>query len=204
MNKSLILIVLVIGLAFVLGFGLGYWLGASGEDSKLQSQIGELQSQIEKAKQFFPSTPDLFSISGTVKEVKSDSVVIEAFPSSNPFEELPLMREVVVTEETVIVKQEPKDPKVFQAEQEEYQEALQEAQQAVGGPGAPPAAANLPPPPNFFEEVELAIEDLAVGDQVSVEAGRNIKTETRFEAVRIVLQAGPAGVPAPAPTQPAP
>lgn len=206
MKNPLIVITLVVGLA--VGFGLGY-LQSGGEGGGGDSpRIAELESQIEKAKQFFPTTPEMFSVGGTVKEVKKNSIVVETFGSGNPFEELPLIREVVVGDDTVIIKQEPKDSEAFQAEQEEYQEAFEKAQQATSGPGADPAAlassVEFPTPPNFFEEIEIELDELEVGSQITAESGGvNIKTAESFEATRIVVQigpaAGPAALPAPAP-----
>ena len=187
---------------FVAGFILGYLLGLGGRVQvlvdKYEAEIATLQSQIEKAKKFFPSVSEIRALSGAIQEIKNNTIFLKSGASSNPFEELPSVREVVVTDNTKIIKQEPKDPKLLQKEMTDYQKTFEEAQKE------PSATTIFPTPPMPFVEEEITIAELKVGDQITVEANENIKTATRFEATRIVLQQSPAAAivasPTPEPT----
>jgi len=174
---------------FVASFVLGYLLGLGGSAQvlvdKYEAEISKLQNQIEKAKKFFPSVSEIRTLSGAIQEIKNNTIFLKSGASSNPFEELPQVREVVVTENTKIIKQKPKDSKLLQEEMADYQKALEEAQKE------PSATTVFPTPPMPFAEEEITIADLKVGDQITVEANENIKTKTRFEASRIILQQSP-------------
>ena len=205
-------------IALVAGLGVGYMMGLSAPSAQidrtqadqLQGELEKMKAQIEKAKQFFPPSPQITSISGSVKSVEGDIMTVEASLFINPFEELPTMREVLVTEATKIIRNEPKDSALLQKENEAYQKALKEYKPSVpAGDGVLPSLASSPTPPQLSVEKEVALGDVKAGDQVFVDAGKNIKTEKRFEAVRIVVQmttlpAGamylaPVGFPVPAP-----
>ncbi|KKU94153.1 MAG: hypothetical protein UY26_C0003G0304 [Candidatus Jorgensenbacteria bacterium GW2011_GWA1_48_13] len=179
--------ILIIAVAAVLGLAGGFALGFGIADIRYQGTL-------DRARSFFPLVPEMRSVSGSIKKVQGSVLTIETPPSANPFEELPTVREIVVGDATKIVKNEPKDPEEFQKEMEAYNKAFAEAQRkaaATGSaPGAllPPAVATLPPLPTSFTEKEIGLADLKTGDQISAEADKNIKTDKRFEATRIVVQ----------------
>jgi hypothetical protein len=150
----------------------------------------QYSAQIEKAKKAFPTQPEMQVVSGTIKTVSGDTITLETQPSANPFENLPTTRQVKVTSETKIVKNEPKDPEVFQDEMDAYQKAVSESAPKPGEP----APSNLPTPPEPFIEMELEISDLKAGDMITVDAGKDIKTATNFDAVKITLNATAAAL----------
>jgi hypothetical protein len=170
----------------VLSFALGYLLGLGGSAQvlvdKYESEIATLQSQIERAKKFFPSSPEIRVLSGAIQEIKNNTIFLKSGASLNPFEELPEVREVIVTENTKIIRQKPKDSELLQKETADYQKAFEKAQKESS------ATTIFPTPPMPFTEEEIKIADLKVGDQITVEANENIKTKTSFEASRIIVQ----------------
>ena len=192
--------IMIAAVALIAGAVIGFY-GSSfktGVSSSFKEENEKLKSQIEAAKKFFPpSPPEIRSLSGTVKEIKDGAVTIEVNFFGNPFEDLPKMREVTVGERTIIVKNEQKSPDVFRKEMDAYQAALAKLSPAGTGPAGIPAK-NYPIPPAPFIEKKLELAALKAGDQISVEAGENIKTMTRFEAIRIVVQT-PVALPASAP-----
>lgn len=156
---------------FLLGIIVGYGLGLSQGTRKINA---DLQEKLEKAKQLFPSVSDIRSLSGTVKSINGNVVNMEITGFLNPFEELPLMREIVITDATKIIMQTPKDFDLFQQEYAAYQKELEQAL-------SPPI---LPAP--FIEKV-VAFADIKTGQPLSVESAENIKNKTRFEAVKVIL-----------------
>ncbi|MCX6702518.1 MAG: hypothetical protein NTW60_01450 [Candidatus Wolfebacteria bacterium] len=202
MNKSTTLIILAVSLiiSLAIGFGSGYLVGQ-------KTTASNYQAQIEKAKKFFPLIPDVRSVSGVVKKISGNVVTIEMPASANPFEDLPTTREVAITDKTKIVKSEPKDTRAYQEEIAVYQEALKKVQRQTApastgtAPTTPAAMANMPVPPMPFSEKDVKLSDLKEGMQISVQAGENIKTATKFEAVKITISsiAAPAVAPSVAP-----
>ena len=162
---------LFVAIALVVGLLLGYGLGAS---QGRKSASAEFQERIEQAKKFFPGVEDIRFLSGVIKEIGNSRITIEITSFLNPFEDWLMMREVIIISKTKIVKQELKDQEVFQKETEAYQKA-----------------ANFSIPPSPFSEHPVSLNDLNVGDRVSVEAEENIKPKTRFEAKQIIIQQSP-------------
>ena len=171
-NKNILIVGVVVGI--IIGFVGGRYLSFGGALMGSGS-VAELEAKIEKAKKLFPSMPDMRSVSGTIETIKENSLTIKTPPSMNPFEDLPEKREVIVTSATKIIRLVQKDPKVFQKEMEAIQKPMK--------PGEP-----VQPPPTPFIEKAISLKDLKVGDQVSAEAGENIKEKARFDATRIVVQ----------------
>ena len=183
MNKFIAFVVLTL----VVGFGIGFYAGNKIASSKYTSQI-------EKVKSFFPSTPDTPFISGTVKGVSGNVVTLETVASSNPFEELPTVRQVTVGSDAKIIKQVSKDPSEFQKEMTAWQKSS-----AGLKPGTLPIAV-----PQSFTEKEIKVSELKAGDIVSVGASDNIKTKISFKAITItVLTQTQTGLPSAPATIPA-
>lgn len=183
MNKNYI--IGGISLALIAGIVIGYMGGAY-----------QYSAQLDKAKKAFPAVPSMSSVSGTIKSISGNTITLQTPPSANPFEDIPVVREVNVTDKTKIVKSEPIDPKIYQQKMADYNKALQKAAPAGTG-SATPVAGNLPALPQPFSETILKVSDLKVGDMITVDAGKDIKAAASFDAVKITLGAGgavPAGL----------
>lgn len=180
-KSSVVVAVIALVVGAVGGFALGR--GAVGSSS----DVVKLRMQVEEAKKLFPALPgDIRSISGTVKEVKGGVITMETF-SASPFDETPRMRNVSVSGDTKITRNEQRDPAAYQRELDAFQKAIQSVK-----PGSAP-----PTPPNPFREVAVKIEDLKQGDQISVTADENIRDKESFTAntISVFSIAGPAGIP---------
>lgn len=176
MNKSIVIVIVIIGL--VLGFGSGYLVGQ-------KTTASSYEAQITKAKAFFPQLTDVRSVSGTVKSVSGNSVTVSTI-SSNPFDDSPSERVVTIGDKTTIVENTPKDPKVFQQEMAAYQASIKNIQPVAVAPAAgAPAAPSIATPPTPFTEQTINLSDLKAGMQITVQASANIKTAATFEAVSI-------------------
>jgi hypothetical protein len=156
----------------------------------------KLSQELEKAKKLFPSIPDMRSLSGIIVSISDNVITIKTPDPSNPFEELPTMRDVVVTPDTKIVKQAQENQAQFQKEFQDFQKKVQAA---GANAGLRPITSQLP-----SNETQLRLFDLKVNDRIAVEAKENIKTSTRFEATKITVQFAFAGTPAVAPPAVAP
>ncbi|HUX36146.1 MAG TPA: hypothetical protein VMV71_03900, partial [Candidatus Paceibacterota bacterium] len=175
-------------LALIVGVAIGYF-GAGYEYS----------AQLNKAKEAFPPIPVMNSVSGTIQSISGNTITLQTPLSGNPFENLPTVRQITVTDSTKLVKSEPVDPKAFQREMAAYQTAVQKAQKApVSSSSTVPSMANMPTPPQLFTETAISISDLKAGDSITVDAGKDITTSTSFDAVKITL-GSPAGIGMPPP-----
>lgn len=189
-NKLLVPGIIV---ALIVGYVGGYFMTKSTYDQK-----------IESAMKYFPSVTDIRSISGTVKDISGNTITIETQGFGNPFEDVPLVRTVNVTDNTTITKQENIDQAEFQKLQDAYQKEMKKVQDSMAKSGSQATPQSYPTPPVPFKTIDLSISDIKVGDNVSVMADQNIKMEKSFDAVSIAVSesvAAPAGIaPAPAGT----
>jgi len=144
--------------------------------------IGARQALIaarDKVSKVLPAAPEeVFSLSGTVKEVRADSFVIEAAPfSSNPLDaQGPTERVVKVGGTTVLQQLNFKSAGQIQKESEAYRAALTQADAAgVATPSAP-----MP-----YSLTSLVLSDLGLGDLVTVNAKVNVRDVKEFEASEV-------------------
>lgn len=177
MNKSYL-----IGILFALAVGgVAGYVGAGLQYS----------AQMNKIKAAFPAQLAMTSVFGTIQGISGSVITIQTPPSPNLFQDLPATRKVTVTSTTKIVKTTSKDPTVFQQEMADYQKTMQKAVPSSGTSTAP-SAMKLPTPPIPVTETEVKLSDLKVSDMISVDAGKDITTQTNFEAVKITVSSAPA------------
>ena len=177
MKKTNIIAIIVTA---VIGCTLGYAAGYFGGS---RSVIASYAAKIAAVNKIFPAMPaTVFSLSGQVKSINGNTIVINANPlTQNPFAEgnFPAVREVAVTGATSIIRIEQKDPAVFQKEMAASQKAMQSRTVSAG---TPPAAITLPNP---FIEAVLKLSDVKIGDTITVTAASDITNAARFEATKI-------------------
>lgn len=166
-NKNLYSLI-VAGLIFIIVFGWGgYFYGRkAGERIGKEASQKELADLKQRIKLFFPSQPaEIFSISGSIKEIGKDFLKIEYFVPS----ELPLLpgetakkelRKVAVNQNTKIIKI-------------DFSSFSQ---------GMPPKPSELQAGP---KEIKISLSDLKVGENISVTAKENIKDKKEFSATII-------------------
>lgn len=188
-NKPGAMKVVIFIAALVIGIIIGFVIGA-GQSGSSNTEVARLQAQIEAAKKFFPSIPEMRSVSGTIKSISGDTVIIESVNTVNPFEVLPAERVITITPDTKIVFFEQKDQAVFQKEIVEFSKMIKTIPSENTIPGRPPLA---------FTERAITQSDLKEGMTVSVEAAENVKEKTSFVAVKITASATMVPIMPPAP-----
>lgn len=182
--------------ALILGSVIGFFIGISFGNESVQTGVvaegqASLEARLESAKQYFPEESDVRSFSGTVQGIGENSISVEISSWLNPLEDLPRMREIIVTPRTDVVRLIEKDPSLFEQELRVYQQQLEDG-----------ATADILPDPEPVTETLSSFEDIEVGDTVTFEAEQNIKTEIRFEVVRIKVQTQEVGTGGGAPPPP--
>jgi hypothetical protein len=166
-KKSIYLIVILVLISLLVGFGIGVFYGKNLADKSYRGKIIEKEKEIEwwksQLEMFYPPLPEeIYSISGKIKKIEGNSIWIE---SQIRLSRLPLPggKEFETKEIKVNILPETKIVKVEIAE-------------------IPPL-----PPEEPFKEIPLKIEDLKVGDQITVTSKENIKGKTEILADRIQL-----------------
>ncbi len=154
---------------FSVGFLAGQTIGA-------KRAVATAQQKLES---ILPSAPaEVYSLSGTVKEVKENTVVIKSSPlSSNPFDDQgPKERAVKVGGTTVLQELHFKTAAQIQQDNAAYQAAMDAANKS---------GAELPTAPLPYRLTSLTLGDLVPGDLLVVNAKDNIRMSTEFEASEI-------------------
>ena len=182
--KKILVPVLVLLVGLVLGFIVGQPMGQrAGYQLARQEVAAELQQLREIVEEFWPTQPEMLSISGQALEVKPNSLLIET-AQIHPLEKLPVMREVLVTAETVIVRRTEKDPEVYEREMEEYMRLEEEMMDQIEAGVGPE---EWPPFPEPYLENQVALNQVEKGNRIWVEAGQDIKWAESFTAVKIIV-----------------
>lgn len=160
--------------ALVAGGVIGYF-GASYQYSSILS----------KARAAFPSQPTMMSVSGTVQSISGNTITMKSTVAMNPFENLPEIRMVTVTDTTKIVKLSSKDQQVFQAEMDAYQKSISKTASKTSTSSSAVTTPLAPPSP--MKETVVKLSDLKAGDMIVAEAREDVKMQASFEAVRIMV-----------------
>jgi len=163
----------MIGLSLLVGGTIGY-----------VSAGYQYAAKLAKIQSAFPSPAIMTSVVGTIQGVSGNTITLKS-SSMDPFENIPTVRTITVTNATKIVKNESKDMKVFAQEMDVYQKSVLKPVSASASTS--PAAAGMITPPLPFTEATVSISDLKVGDMITVDAGKDVKTQASFEAVKISL-----------------
>lgn len=173
MDKQFLATIMVVGL---IGFVLGAFFG---DRLFFRQNRTELQAQLDEVKSFFPVVNDSKVLSGSVKSVESNLIILDT-PTNNPFDNSPKTRELVITPDTKIVVNRNKTPEVMQKELSDYQKTISDWDTNSDG--------SLPLQPTPFEEIILSINDIRLGDKITVESDTNIYMSQRFNVFKIIVQ----------------
>lgn len=154
MKDKRVFIIAFIGLC--VGFAGGYFLA----NNKTQSVSVKYDALLLKVNQIYPPTKELFTLSGNVKAIKGNTLIVDVSTSLNPFEDFPGLREIAVSTSTeiVIIKQKAGD--VYAKELAKYKEN--------NSKGVPPARAIESP---------IMYKDIEIGQLLAIIADRDIKSD---------------------------
>lgn len=172
-NTAVILIV-----AVVVG-GLGWYLGYQQGARNSRPPSGYASRALPPAPA--PAMPaDLRSISGAVKSVSGDSIVIKVNSFASASSASSDERTVVAMSSTVIERNKQKDTNVFQKEIEAYNAKMRS--QTTSSTSASPTS-----PPDPFVHQKITLADVKPGEMVNVTANENIAKAKKFTAVSITI-----------------
>jgi len=176
---------LLILLFFAFGMILGYFAGKpsvevdSAKIEGLQKENARISAQISSLKERFPPSPAMRVVLGKVIKVEADSLTISMQQILiNPFEDIPKTRKVLINSDTKVVALQKATQQEFLSEIEKYKESV--AQNL--------ASNDFIPPPVPFKEVPINLNDISLGKNVVIEAGKDVKTLPEFTAARIILE----------------
>lgn len=184
-TKKILILISALLIGLVLGFIFGQSITKQQTEQQIRQQVeAELQRLRGIVGEFWPTMPEIFSVSGIVKEVKDNSLLIE-ISYTHPLEELPTIREILVTENTKIIKRTGKDPEVHEREMEENMK-LEEKLMPQIETGIDPEGWQIFP--EAYLETEIALNQIETGSRIRAEANQDIKWAERFTAVKITVE----------------
>ena len=156
-------LVMFLGCFLVISFS--YQLGVKKGREEIEKKY---QAKIEEIFPLMPEQEEIFSVFGEIKEVQSNLLIVqERIDPPNPFGEIEMKEwRVNITDATELVKRIDKNP----------EEMLEET--VTLDP------MDMPMP---FREEALDYSELEAGQEITIEAGENIKEKTGFEAKKIIF-----------------
>lgn len=170
---------LVLGAVLVTGILLGYILGVGAKSQVYQMGFLEgktvtEQEYQEKIEKIFPPAPEpekVYSVTGKITKIDGQTLTLKVtLPVSNPLEEPKTETKTVeITDATTVVKQLPKSPEEFMAEEEAFAAGEREAL------------------PSLYDEEAIDSSELKIGNTITAESEENIKGKIGFEAKKIIL-----------------
>lgn len=190
-NKILwiVLAIVVISGSYLAGFGTAAKLGGttSGVGGTYQNgfSAGMDNARAILAKSgIIPASPEkITSISGTVKSVDGNKIVIAANPiSANPLEDRgPAERTIIANDKTKISVMTPYTADEFSAAMQKFNEEAR-----AGKPSVPPSP---------YKEISASIDDIKMTMTITVTSDENIKTASQINASAISFNAIPSAPP---------
>ncbi len=166
-NKKLI----IAGIIFLcIGLMLGFYIGKTQGGDK----VAEYNALTQKVNTLFPRTIELAVLSGYIKEIKSDSIMVDVTNSLNPFENFPALREVKISSSTEMVVLKPKSDSAYAKELADYK--------AHDSQGRPPTKAT---------ESKISLKNLVTGQMVAIISDKDIKSDvviTSVSKIRVTPQ----------------
>jgi len=191
MNKNIIFIFLII-IFFGVGIGFGYLF--------FNKTCPALECQIDKNDTYgagwnaardrlidlgiirsMDKNLEIIEISGTVKKVESNKVIVKIIPLeplANPELDERIAR---IDKDTEIVKKAEKDTVQFKKEIEEYNILIRGSEFDIN-------SSDYPLPPNRYEEVNIGLDEVIFGSGINVKAGEDIRDKKEFIARKIIIQ----------------
>lgn len=164
MNKTITIVV-----SLLIGLVAGYAFGIYRVTTKYAPKIAAVGM-------IFPAPTQIFSVTGKVTAVDAASLTIGGVSVSvNPFAgDFPVVRQVAVNNTTKITAIRQKDSGVILSDTAAFQKKMQ-------------AGASVVLPPSLFEETDIALTGIKVGDTVTVSAASDILGVASFTATKIQL-----------------
>src|SRR3989338_8365096 len=170
-------------LLFIFGISIGFFSGQffnkdSSEIAALKEENAGLSSQIEKLKGESTPAPEMRYLFGKVIDVKGSSLVMETNSTQKKyFEGIPATITVLAGSSTKITRFEQKTTQEFQSDTERYNALVKNSPEPVNFP-----------PPGSFKEVPVSMNEIAAGNYVVVDAGKDVKGLSEFTALKIMVQ----------------
>jgi len=171
-------IIILIGLALIF-----IWLIRQQQN---EAQLQGLQAIAPELKPIETETEiEVFTISAQVREVRAASLLVDTL-SNDLTDKAPLAREVLVTNDTVIMRRALKDSQVYEREITAYRNLIAELKTQVEETGIQPE--EWPLVPANFIETEITLNQIETGSRVWIIAGEDIRTAESFTAASIKVE----------------
>ncbi len=180
-QTTIIIIALVF---FILGFVSNnvYHKQIKGDDTFEAGWQAAKQRLAESG--FSPMTEDMeiVSINGEVKQIQDNKISLKINPLEPLADPKLDIRIIEVDSNTKIYQLTQRDQEQYQKEMEEFDKKAQEQMEnpeAIAEPGGYPEP---------YTKEEVSLDNIQVGQLISVEAQENIKDVKQFKAIGVIIQ----------------
>lgn len=173
LNKKNLIFILIF--VFVIGGISGYFVGVYLNERAWQVKINKIVEKFPtEGNSLVKKTPDeIKTIRGIIERVEDNKIIIRVDPSSNPFEEWPLKREIYLTENVKLYKRIVKSSQDYEKEKKEFEK------NQIG---------EYPKP---YNDVEIKIEEfkdnLTEGNSIVISSDENIKFLEKITPISILI-----------------
>ena len=128
---------------------------------------------------------ELFAISAQVKEVRENSLLVDVL-NNDPANQALSTREVLVTNDTVIMRRALKDSQIYEREMTVYKNLIANLKAQAEATGIQPE--EWPLVPTNFIETTITFNQIETGNRVWITAKEDIRTAERFTAKSIKIE----------------
>ena len=168
--------VVLLGLTLIFVF---VWLTRQQQNEVKPQEVEIVTPEIELV------VTELFAISAQVKEVKENSLLVDIL-NNDPVNQTLSVREVLVTNDTVIMKRALKDSQIYEREMTVYRNLIAELKAQAEATGIQPE--EWPLVPTNFIETTIAFNQIVTGNRVWIIANEDIRTAEKFTAKSIKIE----------------
>ena len=145
--------------------------------------------QLQEAETIAPKTElpaiEVFTMSAQVREVRGASLLVDVL-NNDPANQALSTREVLVTNDTVIMRRALKDSQIHEREMTAYRNLIAELKAQAEATGIQPE--EWPPVPANFTETAITFNQIVVGNRVWIITNEDTRTAERFTAKSIKIE----------------
>lgn len=170
MNKKISLLLVAI-IFFLIGGGVGYYLGDYYASKKYEEKIKKAVEKLPTSGLVRKTADEIFELNGKIKSIdkENNKIFVSVEPSPNPLEDWPLERELIITSQTKFYQRIVKDFQVYEKEKKDF------------------AAGKIKDYPLPYFEKEINFQDLYEQDYIVFKAKENIKFSKTIQ-VELILK----------------
>ena len=184
-TKQIIVIIITAIIFFVLGCFISGGAGVIGENTFQAGWGAAEQRLVESGFVSMFDDIEIKSVNGVIEKIDGNKIALKIQPLS-PLDDPELDVRIVEINNAKIYKLLEKNQEEFQKEMEAFDKKMQEQMEN------PEIVTEPIFPPEMFNKQEINLNEIKVGQQITVTADKDIKEIKQFKVVEVIVQFMPA------------